>query len=132
MKRSPAGILPRGGRPEGEVDLLVRFFRALGNPARLRILRLLVDGERNVGEIVALTGMAQAHVSNALACLRWCGFVHARPEGRRVYYSVASEAVRDLLALAEGMVAEHAAELYSCAVLAGEERKEEGVDSTGA
>jgi DNA-binding transcriptional ArsR family regulator len=108
-------------RTDPALDLLVRFFRAMGNPSRLRILKLLLKGERSVGEIVAETGLQQAHVSNALACLRWCGFVRARPGGRRVYYAVTNEAVRDLIKLAESMVAGHAEELYSCTVLSGEE-----------
>jgi DNA-binding transcriptional ArsR family regulator len=110
-----------GGRdPDPAQEALVRFFRALGNPGRLTVLKRLLEGERSVGEIVAETGIPQAQVSNALACLRWCGFVRARPEGRRVFYAVTSEAVRDLLRLAEAAVAEHAAELYTCTVLARE------------
>ena len=37
----------------GEQDLLAKYFRALGDPTRLRVLELLGDGERSVGELVA-------------------------------------------------------------------------------
>lgn len=116
MRRCPVAV-PRN---EQGLALLVRFFKGLANPGRLRILEVLLGGEKSVSEIVAETGMAQAQVSNALACLRWCGFVRSRPDGRRIYYSIANQAVCDLLQLAERMVAEHTVELYSCTILAEE------------
>lgn len=98
----------------------VRFFKGLVNPGRLRILEALRAGERSVGDLVRETGIPQAQVSNALGCLRWCGFVRSRQDGRHVYYSVAADAVHEILRLADQMVADHAAHLYSCVVLSEE------------
>jgi len=106
---------------EALTEVRARFFRGLANPARLRVLATLLEGERNVGEIVRTVEMPQAQVSNALACLRWCGFVKSRQEGRTVYYSLASDGVRDILRLADGILADNVAELYSCVVLRSEE-----------
>src|SRR5919204_3027668 len=58
-----------------EGDLLAKYFRVLGDRKRLRILELVSEGERSVGELAELLGEPQSKVSNHLACLRWCGFV---------------------------------------------------------
>ena len=82
-------------------DLVAKYFRALGDPTRLRILRLLAaHGERSVSELVAATGDSQPKISNHLACLRWCGFVTTRRQHRSVHYSIADPRVVTLLELA--------------------------------
>ena len=71
-------------------DLVAKYFRALGDPTRLRILALLdAEGELSAGELTRRLGLAQPKVSNHLACLRWCGFVEARREHRVVHYRIA-------------------------------------------
>lgn len=108
------------------VDSEVRFFRTLGNGQRLRILEALLEGEKSVSQLVAATGIAQSPVSNGLKCLKWCGFVAARPDGRSVYYRLGDPRVPALLALARAMVSRHAEELYSCTTLSLEDG---GMDS---
>jgi ArsR family transcriptional regulator, cadmium/lead-responsive transcriptional repressor len=83
----------------GESDLLAKYFRVLGDATRLRILDLVADQERSVGELAELLGQSQSKVSNHLACLRWCGFVDRRREHRMVYYRVADERVGAVVAL---------------------------------
>src|ERR687886_2913302 len=89
-------------------DLVAKYFRALGDPTRVRILALVRERERSVGELVAALGAAQPRVSNHLACLRWCGFVVARREHRTVYYRLADDRVVELVSLARELLAEHA------------------------
>ena len=108
-------------REQAGLDARVRFFKGFTNPGRLKIIEALRDGEKSVGDLVESTGIPQAQVSNALGCLRWCGFVRSRQEGRYVYYSIASDIVHEILHLADVMVAEHAAQLYSCVVLTEEQ-----------
>jgi DNA-binding transcriptional ArsR family regulator len=98
-------------------ELDARFFRGLGDPTRLRILQLLLEGERSVGEIVAALGGLQGRISSHLMCLRWCGYVTTRREGRRVYYSVTDPRVREILRLAQSMRRDHAESLAACAVI---------------
>ena len=57
-------------------------FRSLGDTTRLAILRRLALGEHRVVELTALLGLAQSTVSAHLACLRDCGLVTSRPQGR--------------------------------------------------
>ncbi|HST90010.1 MAG TPA: metalloregulator ArsR/SmtB family transcription factor [Ktedonobacterales bacterium] len=105
---------------EWSADLHARFFRALGDPTRVRLLLRLLDapaGELSVGALVTATGVAQARVSTHLGCLRWCGLVQARRDGKQIYYRVADPRVRELLALAGRMLTDHAAGIASCAVV---------------
>jgi DNA-binding transcriptional ArsR family regulator len=79
-----------------ETDLVAKYFRGLGDPIRLRILELLQsEGELTVGALVRRLGLPQPRVSNHLACLRWCGFVEARREGR--YFRKALKRVRPMV-----------------------------------
>jgi len=102
------------------VDLVAKYFRALADPTRLRILQLLTRSELSVGELVAQTGQSQPNVSNHLACLRWCGFVVARREHPCVYYSIADRRVSEVLELA-GELLEGNAEHVACCRVLGEE-----------
>jgi len=101
-------------------DLTARFFRVLGDPTRLRLLSLLLDaptGERSVGDLVAALDAPQSRVSTHLGCLRWCGLVHARREGKQVYYRIADPRVRELLALGDTILRQHAAGIASCGIV---------------
>lgn len=98
-------------------DLMAKYFRALGDPTRLRILALIADGERSVGQLVDATGRSQPTVSNHLACLRWCGFVVTRREHRSVYYSIADARVLELLRLTGGLLGDNAAHVECCRVI---------------
>jgi len=99
-------------------ELLAKYFRGLGDPNRLRILRLLEEeGELAAGEIVAHLGIPQATASTHLGCLRWCGFVATRREGRSVIYRVADERVGELVALADSLFADNAEHVACCEVI---------------
>jgi ArsR family transcriptional regulator, cadmium/lead-responsive transcriptional repressor len=96
-------------------DLLAKYFRGLGEPTRLRVLRLLNDaGELSVGELVRRLEMPQATVSTHLGCLRWCGFVTTRRDDRSVIYSVADPRVSELVAVAESLLDDNAEHVACC------------------
>lgn len=97
--------------------LMAKFFRALGDPTRLKLLQILLEGEKRVGELVALTDSPQGRVSSHLACLRWCGYVATRREGRNVYYRVEDARVRTLLELAGSLVRDHTDRIRSCTTM---------------
>jgi DNA-binding transcriptional ArsR family regulator len=76
-------------------------FRALGDETRLRLLELMVDGERSVAELMDVTGLGQSLVSHHLRTLRDAGLVVTRRDGRWIFYDIASGAmasVRSVLA----------------------------------
>jgi len=99
------------------VDLVSKYFRTLADPTRLRILELVAERERSVGELVTLTGDSQPKISNHLGCLRWCGFVVGRREQRRTYYSIADPRVTELIDIARNLLAENADHVGCCSVL---------------
>jgi len=82
------------------------MFRSLGDPTRLAILRHLALGEHKVVDLTAHLGLAQSTVSAHLACLRDCGLVTSRPQGRASMWSLNHSAdLLDLLAAAERLLA---------------------------
>ncbi|HZU04349.1 MAG TPA: helix-turn-helix domain-containing protein [Chloroflexota bacterium] len=117
MNDTPAGTAPPAADARQRAELLARFFRGLDEPLRVLLLELLLDGEKSVTELVALTGSPQGRVSTHLGCLRWCGYVAARRDGRKVYYRLADARVRALLRLAQELMADHAQQLLACAVV---------------
>lgn len=91
-----------------------RWFRVLADPTRLAILEHLLTGPHSVTELVGKTGLPQSRISNHLACLRWCRFVHADRQGRRVVYTIADPRLRRLLTLADDLLTDHAEYLATC------------------
>lgn len=76
----------------------VALFRGLADPARLAVVQHLArHGECKVTDLVTHVKLAQSTVSGHLACLRDCGLVVVRPEGRSSYYSLARPELIDLL-----------------------------------
>ena len=91
---------------DAETDLTaaVCLFRGLADPARLAIVRHLALGEHRVVDLTAHLGLAQSTVSGHLSCLRDCGLVTARVQGRASLYSLACPELLDLLAAAERLL----------------------------
>ncbi|MGH3739300.1 MAG: ArsR/SmtB family transcription factor [Micromonosporaceae bacterium] len=97
-----------------DIDI-AKFFRGLADPTRLRIVALLlVAGEMSVGDLVEAVGALQGRVSSHLACLRHCGLVADRKEGRNVYYLVPDARVAEFLPVALSMIGDNAAHIASC------------------
>ncbi len=114
---SPArksGSRQREAPQEAAAAILAKFFRGLGDPTRIRILELLLRGEKTVGELVDAVGSPQGRVSSHLACLRWCGYVTSDPRGRFAVYRVSDERVARLIELGRSMLAENAAHVAAC------------------
>ena len=82
------------------------MFRGLGDPARLAILGHLALREHRVRDLTAHLGLAQSTVSAHLACLRGCGLVESRAEGRASVFSLTADTeLVALLAAAERLLA---------------------------
>ena len=78
------------------------LFHGFSDPSRLAIVRHLALGEHRVVDLTKHLGLAQSTVSKHLACLRDCGIVQVRPQGRASVYSLAHpKATLGLLAAAE-------------------------------
>src|SRR5215212_9225355 len=83
-----------GRAADATAELYAKFFRGLGDPTRVRIVQLLLERPRTVGELVTLLGAPQGRVSAHLGCLRWCGFVAGVRAGRTVVDGVRGGGVR--------------------------------------
>ena len=94
--------------------LKAKLFRGFADPTRLAILEALLDGERSVGEIAQHTENAVANVSAHLACLTGCGLVRSERRGKYVYYQLQERRVRDLLKIAEAILANVSRQMYEC------------------
>lgn len=58
--------------------------------------------------------MKQSQISNQLACLKWCGFVTSRQEGKFIYYQITDVRVREIIHLVRQIVADNAEQINSC------------------
>jgi ArsR family transcriptional regulator len=73
------------------LGLIAERFKALSEPARLRILNALRRGERTVSELVAETHLGQTNASKHLHLLYSAGLVARRRAGMYVYYTIADQ-----------------------------------------
>ena len=83
------------------------FFRALAHPVRIRILELLVGGERSVQELQEALGLEQPVVSQQLAVLRANNIVSGRKEGVSVRYTLRDPLIGSLLDTARRIFNNH-------------------------
>ncbi|MGL4744337.1 MAG: ArsR/SmtB family transcription factor [Dermatophilaceae bacterium] len=82
------------------------LFHGFSDPNRIVILQHLALGEHRVVDLTAHLGLAQSTVSKHLGCLRDCGLVTSRAEGRATVYSLNHAAeLMDLWAAAERLLA---------------------------
>jgi DNA-binding transcriptional ArsR family regulator len=95
-------------------DIMAKFFSGLSNPVRYRIVEALANKDMTVNEFVSELGYSQSQVSNHLACLKWCGYVGSRQEGRHVHYRVTDKRVATILKLAQEVVADNSEHISSC------------------
>ncbi len=84
---------------------VARYFQALGEPTRLRILNTLRDGERNVGELTETCGCSTANVSRHLALLTAQGMVVREGRGTSVFYRISDPSIYALCDLVCGSIA---------------------------
>lgn len=91
---APAGALPLR---ESEIERSAEMLKALANPARLRLVNLLVGGERTVTELCRLSGLKQSLVSQQLKNLRLNEIVERRREDSGVYYRLRDDNVITML-----------------------------------
>ncbi|MEN8158732.1 MAG: metalloregulator ArsR/SmtB family transcription factor [Myxococcota bacterium] len=99
---------PRHGHPllsEPALRLVAGRFGALSDPSRLRLLNLLMQGEKSVQELVEASGFEQPNVSRHLALLRREGIVARRAEGNRALYSIQDPTIVELCEIVCGGLA---------------------------
>ena len=83
------------------------FFKMLGHPLRIKILRLLRPGEKNVTQLQETLGLDSSVTSQHLMALRAKNLVVARKEGAKVFYAVRDPQIYQLLDLAREIFDRH-------------------------
>jgi DNA-binding transcriptional ArsR family regulator len=89
------------------------LFRVLGHPVRVRILELLRDGERTVGDLQAELGLDSSGTSQHLAALRRAGVVEGRRAGTSVHYRAKDPRVFQLLEVARQILTSSLSETHA-------------------
>lgn len=84
---------------------LVSLFRALGQPARVRIILALGEGEACVCHLESALKLRQAYLSQQLMALRDAGIVKARREGRNIYYRLTNPKLLEVIQESAGYLA---------------------------
>jgi DNA-binding transcriptional ArsR family regulator len=93
MRARPGKLSPL---PDALIEDVALRFRALAEPVRLRIVRLLLDGERSVSEVTEALGAGQSNTSRHLQALFEAGLLARRRDGNVVYYGVDDPSLFDL------------------------------------
>lgn len=94
------------------LSLIARRFKMLGEPYRLRILQVLEEGEKTVGDLVQSLDGKQPNVSKHLQMLHEAGLVGRRREGTSIFYGIADPMVIELCELVCRSTAERAREEF--------------------
>lgn len=93
------------GLPDEALAQVAAYFQTLSEPTRLRILNLLRQQERSVGELAQLCGYSAANISRHLALLTRHGLVARESRGNAAIYTIADESVYALCDLVCGSIA---------------------------
>jgi DNA-binding transcriptional ArsR family regulator len=86
----PAPALARAARPQLPPEDLLRLLRALADPVRLEMLRLIAARPRSTQELASLVGMTDAGASRSLRLLAEAGLLATRRQGRYLLYELVS------------------------------------------
>ena len=92
---------------DAALELIASRFKALAEPARLKLLQALHSGEKNVSALVEETGLTQANASRHLQILVENGILVRRRDGQSVFYSIGDMNVLRLCSEVCGGVKKH-------------------------
>ncbi|WLS81194.1 metalloregulator ArsR/SmtB family transcription factor (plasmid) [Erwinia pyri] len=92
----------------------IKFLRGVAEKTRLSILLALREGEKTVNDITALTGGTQSNISQHLACLKGCGVISRRQEGKYCYYALSGPHMLDFLNMLDVLMDEIGSDVACC------------------
>ena len=76
---------------------LAELFKIMGDPTRLHIIRILLEGDMCVSHLAEAMAMGQSAISHQLRVLRTANLVTYRKEGKTAYYRLADHHIKILL-----------------------------------
>lgn len=86
------------------LEYVAKYFKALAEPMRLKVLNALQDGEKNVSQLTQISGGTQANISKHLTLLTQYNLVKRESRGTNVYYRIADPSVYELCELVCGQI----------------------------
>jgi DNA-binding transcriptional ArsR family regulator len=99
---------------ESKAEIAAALFHGFSERTRISILLSLLEGEKRVVDLIEELGGSQSNISGHLACLKDCGLVWDRPEGRQTFYGIASKEVVGVLRAAEKLLAVNGTAIEMC------------------
>jgi len=99
---------------EKNIDLKIKLIHGFSNKVRLQILGCIKEKEKTVSQIVEELKGNQSNISQHLACLKGCGIIVGRNEGKYCYYSLRNERIRELLEMFDTVLVDVHADVACC------------------
>lgn len=100
---------------EKNIDLKIKLVHGFSNKVRLQILECIKEKEKTVSQIVEELKGNQSNISQHLACLKGCGIIVGRNEGKYCYYSLRNERIRELLEMFDTVLEDVHSDVACCA-----------------
>lgn len=97
-----------------DIDMKVKLIHGFSNKTRIQILESIKDQEKTVSQIVEEVNGNQSNISQHLACLKGCGIIVGRNEGKYCYYSLRNQHIRDLLTMFDVVLADVQNDVACC------------------
>lgn len=95
-------------------DVKAKFMRGFSDKTRLQILESIKHQEKTVSQLVDDLKGNQSNISQHLACLKGCGIIVGRQEGKYMYYSLRNEQLAQLLDVMDTVFRQVEAEVEAC------------------
>ncbi len=89
------------------LEMVARRFKILSEPIRLRLLQELMDSERNVTELITITGFTQSNVSKHLGILLTAGMVSRHRNGPCAVYKITDPSIYDMCSIVCRSLTQH-------------------------
>ncbi|WP_420540612.1 ArsR/SmtB family transcription factor [Paenibacillus kyungheensis] len=96
------------------LDTRTKFIRGFSDKTRLQILDCLLEEEKTVSQIVNAIKGNQSNISQHLSCLKGCGIITGRQEGKYVYYQLANQKIKLLLTMFDEALEEVESKVACC------------------
>jgi len=99
---------------DADIDTKMKFLHGFSHKTRVQILECIKENEKTVSQIVDDLKGNQSNISQHLACLKGCGLIVGRQEGKYVYYRVRNQLVRNLLTMFDEVLEDVQNNVASC------------------
>ncbi|NOU65411.1 metalloregulator ArsR/SmtB family transcription factor [Paenibacillus sp. LMG 31461] len=99
---------------QNQLDVKAKFMRGFSDKTRLQILDCIKDKEKTVSQIIEEIQGNQSNISQHLTCLKGCGIIVGRQEGKYVYYSLRNEQIKQFLSIMEDVFMQVEEEVAAC------------------